>query len=290
MNDETNLPVEETAPLPVADIAQATPANPSRWPGRILFVLILLAAIPVLYRAGQSEIARWYRAASLDALYRGDRSEALEKINQAVAWDPNDLACLMEQTGILLSLRDTNKAAAVADQALEIARKNLAMRDHVNTQSRLATALNLSAYAHALDGSNLKEALAAADESLTILANYRGRNPSILDTRGYLHYLIAQEDDSNRDTELELALTDMEEAVQLNTQDVKEDLGRIQSQAKLAVDRMPLRFERRTMDESRAVLHQHRGLVYKAIGKSDAAMKDFAEAKRLGYDPENGVW
>lgn len=290
MNDATHVPYEEPAPIPVAEAVPAAAASPSRWPGRILYALIILAAIPVLYRGGRSEIARWYRAASLDAVYRGERAEALAKINQAVAWDPNDLDCLTEQSGILLTLRDTKKAAEVADRALDVARKQLAMRDYRDTQMQLATALNQSAYAHALDGSELEAALASAEESIAIMARYHQRSPGVLDTRGYLHYLIAQEDESIRDAELEKALEDMEETVKLNGQIAKVTLGRIQSQAQLSVDRTPLRYMRRNMDESRAVLRQHRGLVYEAVGKSEAAEKDFAEAKRLGYDPENGIW
>lgn len=288
MHDDTSVPAE------VSDThdpsARAATPSSNRWVARLVWILIVAAAIPAVYRFGRSEIGRWYHAASQDALYRGERSEALEKINKAVEWDPESLSLLGKQSYLLLSLRDTQQAVATADQALEIARQQRQLRDYEGTQFQLSSALNQSAYARALDESELTKALTLAEESVAIMDGFHLRDSGVLDTRGYLHYLLAMQDESIREEELEKATEDMEEAVKLNEQIVKRQLGDLRSQAKLSVDQTPLRFMRRQIDEGRAVLYQHRGLVYEAVGNTNAAEKDLARAKELGYDPENGVW
>ena len=44
------------------------------------------------------------------------------------------------------------------------------------------------------------------------------------------------------------------------------------------------------LDTTLAVLYHHRGLVYREIGMTDVASRDFARADELGYDPSQGVW
>ncbi len=96
--------------------------------------------------------------------------------------------------------------------------------------------------------------------------------------------------DEQRNQLLTAALRDMEQAVNQNELYVKLRKSVLAQEAKNRVDHLPLIHEQRVLQESRAVLFHHRGLVHAAIGNTEAADKDLKRAKQLGYDPANGVW
>ncbi len=143
----------------------------------------------------------------------------------------------------------------------------------------LVTALNQSAYAHALAGTELEESLKHINEAFNIVGHEE--LGSLLDTRGYLHYLLGNQ---------ELALADMEKAVRLMERDYRSQQRLSQEAARPFVDRRPFEYQRRRLKEGMSVLYHHRGLVYQQAGKTEEAASDLARAEKMGYDPANGVW
>jgi len=305
---------------------------PSRQPQRVISIILLLIAVPLLFSWGRGEIAKWHLAAARNAQYQGDRAEALAAANRAAEWDPNSVLIQSTQSAMMLTTGDAQGAAELADQVLAQHRQEYESLASKMNHLRVAGALNQSAYSHALAATDLDSALANIDEAIAIrnslpLAKDDGY-ASMLDTRGYLRYLVAIErrdapdegdakeastegdDDQEMDDSVEPnepseqpkskeeqyqqliadALDDLETAVAIYKQALKIERAGIENDARLVIDHEPLKFRRRSLDESMSVLLHHRGLLYQAAGKVAAAEKDFDRAKQLGYDPQNGVW
>lgn len=304
---------------------------PSRWQERGLGVLLLLVAVPFLFRWGQGEIAKWHLAAARDAQYQGDRAGALVSANRAAKWDPDSPLIQSTQASMLLSIGDAESAAKLADQVLVQHRQEYEQRASKINHLRLAGSLNQSAYCHALTSMNLESALTDINEAIAIRESLPlpkdDGYASMLDTRGYLRYLVAKKrrdassvpgtehddkaaQEENEDEADESAdeddqpatkeeqyqqliadgLTDLETAVAIFKQALKVEQAGIENDARMVIDHAPLKFRRRSLDESMSVLLHHRGLLYQAVGKVAAAERDIDRAKQLGYDPENGVW
>lgn len=292
---------------------------PSRWQERGIGVLVLLFAVPFLFRWGQGEIAKWHLAAARNAQYQGDRSAALAAANRAAEWDPDSAIIQSTQASMMLSIGDADGAAEIADQVLEQHRLEFKHRASTLNQLRMAGSLNQSAYSHALAASDLESALANINEAVIIRESLPlpkdDGYASMLDTRGYLRYLVAnkrrdapseevaeQDDDSADEDEqpvskeeqyqqlMDNALADLETAVSIYKQALKIERAGIENDARLVIDHEPLKFRRSSLDESMSVLLHHRGLLYQAVGKDAAAERDLNRAKQLGYDPKNGVW
>jgi hypothetical protein len=45
-----------------------------------------------------------------------------------------------------------------------------------------------------------------------------------------------------------------------------------------------------TLNEQLSVLYHHRGLVYEKLNQLEKAVADYEQARRLGYNPDKGVW
>lgn len=316
---------------PAESPSQASPSQSNPWLSRLLILLIAAAVLPPLYRFGRGEIAKWHLASATSSLYRGDRAKALEKVNDAVSWSPNDTSLLATKASYLLANGNAKDAMPVATRALEIAQQQCDQRETPRSLGRLAQMLNLCAYTHALANENLVQSLEQSEQAIVIASNMISSDgmSSLLDTRGYLHYLVAQSDlvksestesdtteskeDSDdatestpesdsestsaqssilmtREAHLDQAMTDAEDAVQRYDQSLPNQRAIINTQARESVDQVKFEYELRMLNEGSAVLYHHRGQVYEALGKQSAADKDFRKAKELGYDPANGVW
>lgn len=110
-----------------------------------------------------------------------------------------------------------------------------------------AIALNGRAYNRALCRIELPDAEKDIHRALEI----RGHDPSFVDTRGYIHYLLGRP---------KLALADFN-----------------------AVLNVPLAADNSLGDVGLGEVHFHRGLVYKQLGENELAEKDFERAKQLGF-------
>ena len=143
----------------------------------------------------------------------------------------------------------------------------------------LPLALNNRAYACALADRNVEGGLADIERALSLLGVEN--DAALLDTRGYLNYLLGN---------LEAALSDMERAVQLAESDRRNFQVIRTAQLRRGMDPRLLEQIQELSDQNLAVLYHHRGLVYQQLGQEPEAQKDLAQAEKLGYDPETGVW
>ena len=97
----------------------------------------------------------------------------------------------------------------------------------------------------------------------------------MLDTRGYLRYLAGEDLHGARD--------DLERAIDLAEASVRIDLPG--QQATTSAHELES-----SEANDLAVLYHHRGLIYEKLGRSDEAAVDLELARKLGYDPKQGVW
>ncbi len=245
----------------------------------IVVLMVSLVILPMLYYAGCREISRWYQAVSRKALLDEQYESSLAALKTAERWNPGDLAILSDQAEWYLSMANAQEAAKIATRALELARKRAVNPTPDNTDN-LIKALNLSAYARALCESDLPAALKDADEALTLYGDSPGRS-GLLDTRGYLYYLTGDN---------EHALADLELAMQLYEIEEKALRAHYRDELRLSNNQRSIEAQLKQLDETKATLFQHRGLARAKAGETLAAAKDFAQAKKLGFNPEAGVW
>ena len=102
-----------------------------------------------------------------------------------------------------------------------------------------------------------------------------------LDTRGVIHYRMGN---------YEQALLDMEAAVSDTQVHYASQVRQLDWERQLSHDQKTFDQQVELMRHNLAVMHYHRGQVYEAIGRHDAAERDFEAAKQYGYSEELGVW
>jgi tetratricopeptide (TPR) repeat protein len=242
----------------------------------VVLVAILIVAGPVGYSFGRREMARWYGAAGFECLLEGDLTGALTCIDKAIAYNPHDLNQIMRRANWKMRTGSVKTALPDCDLALELARAEVASGGE-GSQSLLASALNQRAYAYALDGSNLEQALQNVEQALGIVGN----DYNMQDTRGYLHLKLGN---------LDAAQYDLEQALKSAENSYKQDLAFLRTLSRESVDQRPIQAAQRTLREALAVLTHHRGELYEQLGREEDAIRDLRRAKRLGFDPRNGVW
>lgn len=219
----------------------------------------------------------------------GDLEGAEADCNELVKQSPDDAAAytLRSQVYQRESFRNDGRnrhAAAIADlgQAVRLSSNDDPMPK------------NNRAYARALAGIELKEGLSDAEQSIELLDKH-AKNPLIpgsaersiqlarsramvLDTRGYLHHLLGNQ---------EQALADLNEAIKLSVESEKGtfELQKVQDAAPKLKERLRKQFQ-----EPLSVLHHHRALIHEKMGHVEEASADREQAKTLGYDPANGIF
>ncbi len=158
--------------------------------------------------------------------------------------------------------------------------------------SRDAMPRNNRAYARALAGVDLHEALGDVQQaiamveenlaheslmphksSMAVVAVAKSQKAAYLDTRGYIYFLQQRYDD---------ALADLELAIQL-TDEFRRFLLR-----QAPAEYHP--FYQRQFDHELSVMYHHRGQVYDKLGKLEESRADLDLAAKLGYNPAEGVF
>lgn len=267
--DPTSFPTE-----------RRTAAQQLSWSQRsVVWAAMLLLMLPIGYGASKREVARWYSAASHRAAVRGDVQQSIALLDRALAWDADNIQHTTDRCGRKLETGNAQIALEDSDHALRLARA--AAADQLNPTSirNLVQALNLRAYTHALAEDDIEGALENIEEAFSILG--QDSYSAFLDTRAYLKYLHGDYQSGLQDAEAAVDLYDSERLVQRAS---------YRQKAQGYLDKTPLEYEDRRLDQAMAVLYQHRGLLYEALGRLEEADKDLVEAKQLGYDPANGVW
>ncbi len=296
------------APRGRPDPARLDPVRPDgadrRRAGRgkrtALFALLGLVIVPALVApvvlpAVRDAVVDWSleEAARCEAV--GDGGGALAHVDRAVRWAGDDprLICLRGQ--LRIGNGDAAGAAADADLAADLqpaAPQPRRLRALANTMLGRADAaladaeavvdlsvdgdpesLNLRAYTRALLGRDLERAL---DDIERALDRPEDPLPEHLDTRGYVLHLLG------RNAE---AIDDLNRAID-GMQDARYRVTLLAGR----IDRAELGRRLRVIDQSLAVMHQHRAMACQAAGFGGQAEQDFEVARRKGFDPSRGVF
>jgi tetratricopeptide (TPR) repeat protein len=274
-------------------------------------LLIAIAAIvfgPYALSAARAMVSQWFLSRAAQKMEMGDNRGALAELNRAIRWNPKDMICRLERGGIRLDMKawqasmadftvviDHLKSSDDLDgqQNVEIGRREIlsdayclrstaltslqrfeeAVKD-ANEAVRIqasASNLNARAYARALAKTDLAEALEDANKAIEQIALHHEVSASVLDTRGYVLFLL----DRNED-----ALKDLDDAIKL-CERKRDSLGN------------PLRLVDRDkaqrMNENLAVMYHHRGLVHEKLNHAQQAKADLKRGDDLGYNPAAGV-
>lgn len=288
-----------------------TPGKPRRRlaSGLVISSLYLLVLVPVLVSEGPRERVRWYVAAAESRWRQGDPDTAHRLLNTALQLAPGDRELRMRRAEWQRQLGDEQASLADASQALEgtagwerislliqraellqhLGRWNAAVQDwkeiirltesdsgpqagRVVSVSR-AQMLNGLAYARALAGIELDEALQDANEAL----EEQEGSSAILDTRGFIHLLMGNFSE---------ALRDLNQAVNRATEELRIWRRIYDEQRHHLVDITELnradQYYRRTL----AVMLYHRALAYEQSTEPGKAARDYLRIRsELGMEP-----
>ena len=274
-----------------------------RWLSRLAgtaFVLLMIGLVvgPIASVKLPQEITLWHLAAAQERRDDGDLDAALHSLdrlledsprnvdllrtradwrmqnqqyaaalldaNGALEVEPHDPRTLIVRSQIYQYLDRHSEAVADWDKLVELSESGFALP--------LAVALNGRAYARALGGLQLQDALTDIDAALGV----EGENAEMLDTRGFIRHLRGDAKEALAD--LDRAVTLIEAAHDKLDNEVAN--GRIG-----AVD--PRRYELRLQQSAKsvAVIRYHRALVHEQLGKSDLADQDRQRVQQLGFTP-----
>ncbi|HEX5104701.1 MAG TPA: hypothetical protein VFV87_12860 [Pirellulaceae bacterium] len=297
-------PVPPPAPGPVGPFPDQAPKRPRWGPRLIVVVLIALLVAPCAAVLAPREIAHWYLASAQELRSSGQKDEAYNRLAEAIRWSPKHAGLLLQRAAWRLEDSQAEKALEDANQAAELARDNftvLYLRSQIlqqldrhaeaiqdwkaidrlsltrGTPSR-AMALNGLAYARAVGRLELDEALKNVAEALEL----EPKSAAILDTRGYLRHLNGEN---------EKAIVDMDAAVK----GVEEEFSAIdnprpergRSVLSSDIDLTGLN----KPEQGVAVIHYHRALVLKTLGREKDAKKDLQRARELiGHEPDETLF
>jgi tetratricopeptide (TPR) repeat protein len=193
-----------------------------------------LVAVPVAVDEFPRETARWFAAAATERALERDSAGAIQRLDRALAWDPANAEFFLVRAAQKLDTKQWASGLADCDAARRIEpglrdigelRSQLLQqlgqhraavgewkqmfRDAANEpDARRAQVLNGLAYAQAVGGLELEEALKAVNEGLAIL----GTDAIELDPGGYL--LFARGYSALQNEDLGLALSSLDQAVE----------------------------------------------------------------------------
>ncbi len=233
----------------------ATSARRGRSVTTLLVVLSAIAfvAVPVSLGELPREIARWYMAASAESSLNEDYAAAVAHMDQAIAWNGDDPELYLQRARYKLEtqqwesgLEDCDHARRLAPDspAINLTRsqclqhlgrheaaieecKELLRRGAGASPGERAELLNGLAYVRAVGKRELRQALEASDESLQIVMI----QSAVLDPGGYLCY--ARGYTAMRQSDTELALESLNEAVQYADSAYRQSVARWESLSQL---------------------------------------------------------
>lgn len=298
--------------LPTAQLAEKRKTG-FRRPLFLFFGLMTLAMVVSAILFAPSLRALWSLSDARGRVADRQEEEAVRQLDKAIEASPSDVGLRMERIRLAGRLGQMDKAKADLEviekylagteepptlrirtyrsqfrqnageyrKALEDQSAILtAMLDANSTPAVEALRLNNHAYSAGLavekepkdataDRELLEKALADCDRSLKLAAD----QGSTLDTRGYLYYLLGDN---------EKALADFDRAIEIVSKEV------LQAQSEVTGDPRQLtkRLFLRELEYSAAVQHQHRMKVHEKMGNEEAAKMDRQAIVDLGYKPD----
>lgn len=236
----------------------------------------MLTILLFIWRIFPGEVSRWHYDVHRNHLLNDNAAAALGSINKAIEWAPFHPRYWIARGGAEMELEDYDASAKSFDRAIE-----LIQEFYPRGSQAIAIAQNNSAYARALGKIELNKAREDIDAALKVLA----KEGAWLDTRGYVRLLQG---------ELEGALEDTHSAVTQSESIYRAEVLATTSRSRDVVRRRMVNSKLRGLNEELVVLHEHRGLVFEALGQTDAAKRDFkvaaayqAKANALREPPGN---
>lgn len=260
-------------------------------------IVVGLLAAPWLVRKTRGIMAEVYRNRAQDHFFADDLPGALENMDRAVAWRPDDMELLHERAEFRLANHDLDGALSDANVMLAESKNyapGYALRSMIhhrrgenaeaiqdataainNSPATDPSHWNTRAYYRALAGVELNEALEDIQHALKLDRD----EPAFLDTRGYVFYKLGNYAE---------ALLDFNKAIQ-ECESVQKEF---EEQMAQTINPLEIKFfERRIklLNENLAVMYHHRGETQQQLGNSQEAKDDSEVARKLGYDPDKGI-
>jgi len=303
------------------------PASPGRRtllsPWRNLSLVLGVAAFAMFAACGltfgPAEFGRWQLARAIRLRQQGDNEAAYERLSEAMRHFTDSPELILQRAEWRLEDGDKADALADADKLLELVGDNYrwlsvhaqflqdagefakAAEDwkKIDQISRRTgnpsreNALNGLAYAQSLGKGDLEDALATANKALDLDPS----SPAILDTRGYILHLLGR--DSEAIDDMNRAVKGMDNVVAAAQQKpdksrpVAEKKEEIVTQPKAIREAFPsTRADQQTAAfRAAAVIHYHRALVFKALGREAGAEADLEIARQLiGHEPDETLF
>ena len=285
-----------------ASFADAPPPPERRtsWAGLVMIAIVVsILLLPLLFMWGPQERARWQQAAAEEQRLDGDLDGAIDSLDEAVTRFPDQEALYFKRAEWLMDKGDYDRALEDCQRGIELAPHNTdgyrirsqilqhlaRFEEAVADMEKLlefsergwgfdrASALNGVAYSRALANTNVEQALDEVEEALSL---YREFNGPMLDTRGFIHYLLG---------DLEKARADLDQAVMLIERE-NESLAQQLSGDQLGViDRRDSQLVFQRHSQGVAVIRYHRSLILDSLGETEKAEEDRQRVVELGYEP-----
>ena len=283
--------------------------------GAVLF--LTLALWPVARGVSRMIMVQWWHSQAEAHVLAGDYKQAVADMDQVIANAPNNLNHYAERARLRLEAGDFAGSLADYEHIIKANpghasaytyRSQVAQRQgrYADAVADLTKALELSpatepepwnnrAYGRALAKVELPDALTDVERALKLFNLQKTHIPdsnsnaellrsddnrteaSYLDTRGYVHHLLGNQ---------EQALADLNRAIELN-KNCRKVVVAAAEKAKFSAPRLDL--IRKEFDRFDAVMLHHRGLVQQALGHEKEANADLQWAEELGYNPAAGV-
>lgn len=307
--DEHGFPIPPTFDDPNgAGKRGGSPRKFALWGLFLMFVALLAGG--VAESGGWQEAKDWIAGLLVnrarEKLALGDKSGALADLKRASAWSPDDPNIVELRAHIKLELKDFAGSLEDYDRLIKLNSRHAAAfngRSHVYQRLNrhreaiddLTQVIKLSserdpmcrnnrAYARALGGIELEEGFQDIEEALALSADLRGEpndaenaESALLDTRGYLHFLLGR---------LEPALIDLNQAIKNAEKEHEKTLDRFEKLYGPAARR----YVQHQLNHELAVMYHHRGQVQEALEHSPEAQADLKRGDELGYNPAEGVY
>lgn len=281
----------------------------------LAFIAVLLGMVfqSTLAKGAKHWLAEQLVRRSLEKVLLNDPSGALADLNRAASLSPDNPQVLQIRAQLKLTLHDVEGSLEDYNALVKLDRRyapaylgrssalqrlnrhreaidDLTQAIKLST-SRDATPHNNRAYARAIAGVDLAEALDDVQEAIKIidedlrdnqLANrrsltqapeLRGQKAAYLDTRGYIYFLQSR---------YEEALADLDQAIQFAEEFHGLRVGHIRAEYQP--------YFKKQSDQEMSVMFHHRGQVYEKLGRKEEARADLDRATQLGYNPAEGVF
>lgn len=267
------------------------------------------------------EAGRWQLALAIRAWNQGERAVAEERLQAALRWFPEHPALHLQQAqwrleegrreealAAIAKMRQTGgdttywlmvqayflQTAGEFEQAVPLWRI-IEQRSQTSDISPRSTALNDLAYAMALAGVELEEALRLAEQALKLSPD----SPSILDTRGYILYRLQRYGEAARDLRRAAAVFDAllsREEKRLKAEGLAEQGPPPVPLPTAIVDLFSSAsggpaYELAQARRAAAVIHYHLALVFQAVGREAGAELELQKARELaGREPDASLF